>query len=266
MNGNDPLDWNRYPAIINCIIRHAAPPTLRALRLTSPHLRYAVDKRLQSMYRVWGHRSEHALYRRRTYYLLASFASTELMIVEEFTGKPNPGRLPLVWRSPVIQFSELNFGTARPHVFFVWPHLTTYADFDPAGLYAHAPLADLVRLVAASSLVDGTMWLFVGPEEWDEKLAVGGTYESTFFEHFLDAVIRRRTGTGTEHPVTDQQRRLLQQTICATSRPSWAEWSRPEFVNYIEATQAFLLAPQPQAMYPPVMFPQVMFPQVVHPQ
>lgn len=239
------LDHRTYPEIVDGIIRYASPQTLRALRLSSRGLRYAIDRRYQSLYRIWGHRGEHPMYRRRTHLLLASLTRPVVHIIEEFTGRPNPGRKALMWRSPLLSFSELNFATLRPHIFFVFPHLAGYADFDPQNLYTRSPLSELVRLIAASSLVDGTMWLFVGVEEWNERLTIQDAGEGMFYEYFLDAIARRRNGAGQTQEVTDESRQKLNAVVCATTRTSWKEWSRAGLVLRIEMETEMLLAERP---------------------
>lgn len=248
MNRSEILHWKRHPRIVSTIIRHSTPRTLRALRRTSKTLHDAVDSTVQSMYRIWGHRPEHPRYRRKTFFLLASLSSLELMIIEEYTGRTDPARRPHIWRSPMLSFADLSFATARPHVYFLFPRLSVYADFDPTWLYTRAPLAELVRFVAVSSDkangVGETMWAFVGPEEWNEKLVVVDDYDMPFYDHFLDAIVRRRDKMTINQDVDTYQRKELEAVCSGTTRESWKEWTRPELVNFIEATQMALLAPK----------------------
>lgn len=247
MNRRDRLDWDRYPQIITKIIQHASPPALRALRLTSPLIKQAVDKQTQSLYQIWGHQRTNPSYNRRTYILLASLASDEILLIEEFTRRHAPIGEPLLWRSPILRFNELNHATLRPHVFFVWPRLRNYyQDFDPGMLYHSSPLADLVRLVAATTVADQTQWAFVGPEEWDEHLPLQWPLQGTFFECFVDTVVRIRLGLSPAQPVGEAQRALLSRCVAATSRYCWVEWTRPELVNFVEVTQGMLLGQQQQ--------------------
>ncbi|EJT52460.1 hypothetical protein A1Q1_03976 [Trichosporon asahii var. asahii CBS 2479] len=252
------LDYYDYPEIADNIVRYATPQTLRALRLASRGLKTAIDRRYQSMYRIWGHRAAHPLYRRRTYLMLASLSHPLVQIIEEFTSRPNPNRKALQWCGPVLPFAELNFATARPHIFFVFPRLAGYSDFDPQHLYSHSPLAELVRLIAASSLIDGTMWLFIGTEEWDTMLNVRGGAEGCFWEFFIDAIVRRRDGLDPNEEVTDDRRKSLNATVCATTRANWKEWSRPGLVHTIESVTASLLAERP-LLTPPGSQPQFPF-------